>query len=174
MKRAIYLSPLLFLAISILVTSCSQGGPESQPNTTTPSSNSTNVPSAESVPKTIEQLKAIISNAKRWKAAGHSYADLNFRRAIADDLLPKEMVDRDGIRNLFGGPVDIGPAPETVGVPDTFLVVFSGVPNESCVKLAFPANDNFIVYAGTYQKTPASEEQAKSLCTTGNMWFVAK
>ncbi|HVQ39777.1 MAG TPA: type 4 pilus major pilin, partial [Pyrinomonadaceae bacterium] len=128
----------------------------------------------EDQPQTTAQLKAIFSNAKNWKAAGHNYSELNRARAIADGVVPAEMIIHNGIQNLFGGPVDIGPAPAHTGIPDTFLVLFSGVPNADCVKLAFPAPDGFVAYAGDYLRIAASEDQARSLCTTGNMWFVAK
>jgi len=176
MKRATYLLPGLVLAITILATSCTQEAPpptaQSQPGAPGPAP--TTVIPADSVPLTKEQLKTIATNVKRWKAAGHSYSELNKKRAIDDGLVPKEMIRENGLVHLFGGPADIGAAPANAGVPDTFYVLFSGVPNDLCVKLAFPATDNFLVYAGNFLKTATSEEQAKSLCTTGNLWFIAK
>lgn len=129
---------------------------------------------SEDQPKTTEQLSVIARNAKKWKADGHNYSELNRTRAIADGLIPLEMIINGGIQNLFGGPVDISPAPLSAGIPDTFLVLFSGVPNDECVKLAFPPPNDFVVYAGNFLKLAGSEEEARSLCTTGNMWFIAK
>lgn len=179
MKRATYLFPVLILSMAILATSCSQEGPQpaatpSQPTAAAPSPKSTVMPTAEAVPLTKDHLKALAASLKQWKASGHKYADINNQRAISDGLVPKEMVGEKGLVNLFGGPADISLAPANAGVPDTFLVLFSGVPNDACVKLAFPAPDGFVVYAGDFLKTATSEAQANSLCTTGNMWFVAK
>jgi len=129
---------------------------------------------ADNVKKTSEQLRAILKNVKLWKAQGHNYTELNQSRALTDGLFPGEMVSNGLIRNSFGGPVDISFAPPTATNADTFLLVFSGVPDEDCAKLCFPAVNGFTVYAGTFQKAPASKDQAKSLCTTGNMWFVAR
>lgn len=177
MKRATYLFPVLILAIAILATGCSgdEAPPpttESQPGTAAPAPSA--VSSADRVPLTREQLKTIATSVKKWKAAGHSYADLNRKRATDDGLVPIEMVTENGLTHLFGGPADIGAAPANVGIPDTFYLLFSGVPSESCVQLTWPPNDGYIVFPGTWMKTATSEEQAKSLCTTGNIWFVAK
>lgn len=180
MKRATYLFPVVILSIVILMIGCGQDQPQpqanapSQPGAPAPAPTSTPVPIAEAVPQVQEQLKTIFANVQKWKAAGHRYADLNSKVAISDGLVPKEMISETGLMNVFGGPADISLAPPNAGVPDTFLVLFSGVPNEACVKLAFPTPPNYLVYAGDYMKTAPSEAQAKTLCTTGNMWFVAK
>lgn len=129
----------------------------------------------ERVNKASREINALIANVKRWKEKGHSYQELNRQRALDDGLFPGEMIDPNRLpKNAWGGAVDIAPAPANMG--DTFLIVFSGIPHEECVRLSFPINNNYKVYAGTFIETsvPASEEQARSLCLTGNMWFVAR
>jgi hypothetical protein len=128
----------------------------------------------EDEPTTTAQLRTVLTRVKKWKAEGHNYSELNPNRAIADDLIPAEMIIHNKLQNLFGGPVDITAAPANNVMPYTFLLLFSGVPDEDCVNLAFPPNDDFLVYAGDYRRIASSLEHAKLLCTTGNMWFVAR
>lgn len=177
MKRATYLIPVLIMSIAVLMTSCSQEATQPQPPTQAGGPAPTPkpfVPPADAVPQTVEQLKTILANVKKWKAAGHNYPDLNKNVAMSEGLLPREMITENGPMHLFGGPADISAAPPNTGIPNTFVVLYSGVPNDDCVKLTFPAPENFVVFAGEYLKTATSEQQAKSLCTTGNIWFVAK
>jgi hypothetical protein len=127
------------------------------------------------VGEAARQLQSLVGNVKAWGAKGNGFESLGVKRALADGLFPAGMLRPDGVpANPWGGPVDVGPAPPAMG--DTFLVVFSGVPDEECVRLSLTPSASYKVYAGTFLDTssPADAEAAKSLCATGNMWFVAK
>lgn len=122
-----------------------------------------------------QELNSLVANIKAWGAKGNAYKGLDVKRVKDEGLFPSEMLRPDGSPvNPWGGAVAVDPAPPAMG--ETFLVVFSGVPGEECVRLSVTPSASYKVLAGTFSESssPADERAAKSLCTTGNMWFVAK
>src|SRR5438128_7034455 len=123
-----YLARLL-LAVSLVMTGCGSQQNKSQPSGTqaniTPASapgllpTSSTESSLEKARRASEQVTVIISQVKRWKERGHSYKNLSLKVAVANELLPKEMISSSGaVVNPWGGPVAIDAAPASMG--DTF------------------------------------------------------
>lgn len=123
------------------------------------------------VSQSIEQIKAMINNATRWKAAGHSYRQINQSEALKAGIIPKDLIRGDGaVVNVWGGAVAIEPHPEK----DSFSILYSAVPVADCVQLALQGQKSFEVRTGSWGGIASNESQARAICTSGNMWFIPK
>jgi hypothetical protein len=167
---ALQVGSLLLLTIIIGTASCSSTHPRAA---TTPATDSGGPPSPEKVEQAVQQITTIINNARRWKADKHSYKELDTRRAIADGLVPKEMLNPSGeMHNPWDGAASIEPSP--LPGPESFTIVFSSVPNRDCVQIALQARGKFTVFAGKWGPNyeARGEARATDYCTNGNMWFL--
>lgn len=165
--------PLVLALGSFAVFGCSDktSKPGETASATAPASTSATTPSQEKVKAAIDELTAIMNNAKEWKARGHNYNELSRNRAIADGIFPKQMLNESGgVVNPWGGAATIDPVPSR----NAFCVVFSHIPAPDCVQLYTQGKSLFAVHAGSFGTEPANEQEAKSLCETGNMWFMPK
>ena len=179
MKRS--LSPylvLLSLGTLTLVGGCSQ--PATNSTVTTPPSSSAPASSSESpvvsaeqrVAQALAQLNAITENGRRWQAQGRTYKELTLPKAVADGVVPREMIRGNGaVVNPWSGAVGIDPHPASA---ETFTILFSAVPSSDCVPLVMQARNKFEVRAGSWGSIPTTENEARAACATGNVWFIPK
>jgi hypothetical protein len=147
--------------------------PSSSPAASSAQSPSSPVVSAEAkVAQALAQLNAITENAKRWRTQGRTYKELTLPKAVADGVVPREMIRANGaVVNTWSGAVGIDPHPASA---ETFTILFSAVPSSDCVPLVMQARNKFEVRAGSWGSIPTTENEARTACATGNVWFIPK
>ncbi len=124
-------------------------------------------PTPEKVQRLSDQINFVIDRTKSWIAQGHNYKEINNEVAIAEGLIPSEMVaGKDKINTPWLGAMIEG-SPDGIGV-----ILLGGVPKEYCAELAFVFPTQVSVYTGYYGMQPMDKKHAADLCATGNIWFV--
>jgi hypothetical protein len=126
--------------------------------------------SQDYVKKSIDQIATVIDEIKLWKLNGHDYGLLSNKRAIADGLIPPEVVADENNIHLPWGNALIEPLQNG----SSFSILFSNVANQHCVQLWKYGVEKMIIYTGYFGKTPINEDEARSFCTTGNIWLLPK